>query len=146
MFRIAIKCPSCTWDLHSLWDNGGHPRNVSTPTPTVVPGPSCPRMDLGTTEDIPGMSQLPPPLDVVPDPRMYLGTTEDIPGMSQLPPRLQVVLGLSCPRMYLGKTHHPYSKLNTIVAMYEPYTLQPNICQQYQTGKIMKYTITTKST
>jgi len=49
--------------------------------------------------------------------------------------------------MYLGKTHVPFSKLNTIVAMYEPYTLQPNnTCQQYQTGKIMKYTITTKST
>jgi len=45
-------------------------------------------MYLGTTEDIPGMSQLPQPLHVVPGlscPRMYLATTEDIPGMSQLP-------------------------------------------------------------
>jgi len=96
------KVSSCSWDIHSLWDNGGHPRNVSTPTPNVVPGLSCPRMYLGTTEDISGMSQLPPPLHVVPGlscPRMYLGTTEDIPGISQLPPPY-----LSCPRMYLGTT------------------------------------------
>ena len=61
----------------------------------------------GTTEDIPRMSQLPQPLQVVLGlscPRMYLGTTEDIPGMSQLLSPLHVVPGPSCPRMHLGTT------------------------------------------